>query len=209
MAVIGAASRLLFIGDSITDAQRQHDPERLGYGYVRLIRDHLAARDRATVPVVINQGISSQQLPDLEARWQRDVLEQAPDMVSIYIGINDVWHGLEPGHTGCDLPRFTTGYRAILDRTRQALPDATIVLCEPSVLWLPDHPSANDRLKPYVAAVRDLARQLGAPLVGLHDAFEQVRLERPDIPWTLDGVHPSDAGHALIAGLWLQAVGLL
>lgn len=209
MVLLTASTKLLFIGDSITEWGRHQDPEQLGFGYVRLIRDQLAARDPATAPVVINQGISSQQIPHLQARWQHDVLDHAPDIVSIYVGINDVWHGLFPEAKGCPLPEFVNGYHDILARTRQALPRTTIVVCEPSVLWTPEQPSAHARLKPYVAVVRQLAHQLGAPLVGLHDGFEAARTARPDIAWTTDGIHPSGAGHALIARLWLAATGLL
>jgi lysophospholipase L1-like esterase len=204
-----AATKLLFIGDSITEWGRLEDPEALGGGYVRLIHDQLAARDPVTAPIVINQGIRSHQIPDLQARWQRDVLDHTPDVVSIYVGINDVTYGLFPHTTGCPLPQFVAGYHDILERTRQALPAAIIVLCEPSVLWLPELPTANASLKPYVAVVRRLAHQLDAKLVGLHDAFEQARTARPDIAWTIDGIHPSSAGHALIARLWLAAMNLL
>jgi acyl-CoA thioesterase-1 len=209
LATLTATTRLLFIGDSITEVGWQDDPEQLGYGYVRLIRDQLAARDPASAPVVVNRGISAHQIPHLQARWQRDVLDLAPDIVSIYIGINDVYHGLMPGGAGCDMAGFVAGYRDIVGRTRQALPNATIVLCEPSVLWIDEHPTANARLKPYVQLVGHLAREIGATLVGLHDGFERARAARPDIPWTTDGIHPSGAGHMLVAHLWLRAMDLL
>src|SRR5688500_11041895 len=89
-------TKLLFIGDSITDAGWQGDREALGAGYVRLIHDLLLARDPAAAPNVINRGISGNKITDLAARWQRDVIALDPDMLSVMIGINDVWHDLVP-----------------------------------------------------------------------------------------------------------------
>jgi acyl-CoA thioesterase I len=207
---VGKETKLLFIGDSITDCGRKQDEEKLGQGYVRNIHDYLAATDPAKCPIVINRGISGNKIPDLQNRWQRDVLDLAPDILSIYIGINDVWHGLEPGRAGCDIESFTTGFRDILTRARQALPEVKIVLCEPSVLWLSQHPGANEKLKPYVDRVHDLAREFHAvAVVELHAAFNSARAARPDIPWTTDGVHPTSAGHMLIAMKWLATTGLL
>ena len=80
------------------------------------------------------------------------------------------------------------------------------MLCEPSVLWLADHPGANEKLLPYVAAVHALANEFAAAcVVPLHDAFNAAAAARPDIAWTTDGVHPTGTGHRLIAHTWLAA----
>jgi acyl-CoA thioesterase-1 len=206
---LNAATKVLFIGDSITDCGWKKDPEQLGQGYVRIIRDYLASTDPTNTPVVINRGISGNKMPDLQNRWQRDVLDLTPDIVSIYIGINDVWHGLEPGRAGCTIESFVAGYREILTRTRELLPRASIVLCEPSVLWLDAYPNANEKLQPYVRCVHDLAKEFqAASVVELHQAFNTARDRRSDIAWTTDGVHPASAGHMLIAMKWLAATGL-
>jgi lysophospholipase L1-like esterase len=206
---LSTATELLFIGDSITDCGRQSDPEGLGFGYVRLVRDMLAAHEPATLPVIVNCGVSGDRMPDLQARWQIDVLDRAPDIVSIYIGINDVWHALMPGCQGTTLGAFVAGYRDILSRTRQALPATRLVLCEPSVIRPPGHEQVNALLKPYVAVVHQMAAEFAAAgVVALHGAFERVRATRPDVAWTTDGVHPTSAGHMLIAQTWLGATGL-
>jgi acyl-CoA thioesterase-1 len=209
MMTLTAATRLLFIGDSITASARQDDPEGLGFGYVRMIRDRLAARMSDAASAVTNRGTNSDCIADLERRWQRDVLDRAPDLLSINIGINDVWHTLPPDGPGADLGAFIASYRALLDQTRRALPQTAIVLCEPSVLWLPDRPEANQLVKPVVQLVRVLALQYRAlASVPLHDAFERARAAQPDVPWTVDGVHPSAAGDLLIAQTWLSATRL-
>lgn len=206
---LGASTKLLFIGDSITDCGWKKDEEKIGQGFVRIIHDYLFANHPGTAPTVINRGISGNKMPDLQNRWKRDVLDLSPDIVSIYIGINDVWHGLEPGRAGCDVASFAAGYRDILDQTRQSLPQAKIILCEPSVLWLDQHPGANEKLHPYIALIHELAKEFQVTgIVPLHEAFESARRTRKDIAWTTDGVHPTSTGHMLIALTWLRAVGL-
>src|SRR5262245_59940624 len=127
-------SRLLFSGDSLTDCGRTTDSEKVGHGYVRMIRDWLVARNPANSPQVINVGTSGNKIPDLVKRWQRDVIDHQPHVVSIMIGINDVWHGFYPDRQGCGIEQYTAGYRDILTRLKTALPGCAIVLCEPSVI---------------------------------------------------------------------------
>lgn len=201
---------LLFIGDSITDCGRREDqPDKIGSGYVRIVRDWLLSRDAAAAPRVVNMGISGNKIGDLEKRWQRDVLDLKPDVLSVYIGINDVWHGLEPGREGTTIDAYARVYRELMTRTRAALPHCKFVICEPSVIWLAAHPQANDVLQSYVTASQEIARAFDAPLVPLHGAFVDANARRPEVPWTSDGVHPTSIGHTLIARTWLKATGLL
>ena len=205
--IFTATTKLLFIGDSITDCGRREDRDEIGSGYVRLIRDYLLASSPATAPLVINRGISGNKMPDLQKRWQRDVLDLSPDVLSIYIGINDVWHGLIPDRAGCDIDQFTQGYRDILTRTRDTLPNCTLILCEPSVIWPPVHDQGNARLQPYIRTVHEIAQEFNAEcVVPLHGAFNAARDARPEIPWTTDGVHPTSIGHMLIARTWLTTI---
>lgn len=201
----------LFIGDSITDCGRRTDPEGVGHGYVRMIRDYLYAKDPARAPRVINTGISGNKVTDLQKRWKEDVIDHAPDVLSIKIGINDVWHGLRKENPqGVPIEKFVEVYHVILRQVQGALPKTKIVLCQPSVIEPPAPPEGNSALQPYVRAVNELKREFGAAaLVPLHTVFVNARRIRPDIPWTPDGVHPSSAGHALITRAWLTETGLL
>lgn len=205
-----STSKLLFIGDSITDVGRRECKESIGTGYVRMLRDWLCAQNPQNAPKVLNFGISGNKINDLAKRWQRDVIDQSPDVLSIYIGVNDVWHGLIPGRDGTDLNIYVAKYRELIDLARAANPQLQLVLCEPSVLWLSEPADADERIRPYVSAVHDLARDCGADaIVPLHQAFTRARQERPDIAWTTDGVHPTSTGHMLIARSWLTACGLV
>ena len=103
-----------------------------------MIRDDLLARDPANALIVLNRGISGNKVPDLASRWQRDVIDLSPDVVSIMIGINDVWHGLNPPwRPGVGLADFITTYRQILMELRGRLPGCRLVLCEPTVISPP------------------------------------------------------------------------
>lgn len=207
---ITSQSKLLFIGDSITDVGRRECKESIGNGYVRMVRDWLCARDPQNAPKVLNFGISGNKINDLAKRWQRDVIDQSPDVLSIYIGVNDVWHGLIPGREGTELNNFVAQYRELIDLAFGANPKLQLVLCEPSVLWLTEPVDADERIRPYAAAVHGLSRDFAAhATVPLHQAFTRARRERPDIAWTTDGVHPTSTGHMLIANTWLTSCGLL
>jgi lysophospholipase L1-like esterase len=209
--VLQPGQTFVFIGDSITDCGRRTDAEGIGNGYVRLIRDYLYAKDPAHAPRVINTGISGNKVTDLVARWKEDVLDHEPDVVSIKIGINDVWHGLRKENpAGVPIERFVEVYHVILRQLQGVVPKAKIVLCQPSVIEPPSPAEGNQVLQPYVRAVGELKREFGAvALIPLHAAFVNARRLRPDINWTPDGVHPSSAGHMLIARTWLAETGLL
>src|SRR5688572_16225334 len=116
---LGRDKKLLFIGDSITDCGWAGEPECMGSGYVRLVRDWLRAADPANAPQVLNRGISGHKVTDLAARWQKDVLDHRPDVVSVKIGINDVWHGLMSwGEGGVPVDRYADVFRDLLQQVR-------------------------------------------------------------------------------------------
>lgn len=83
--------KIIFIGDSVTESGKFKDPERIGTGYVRLIHDYLKVSNPGRKIEIVNQGISGNRIPDLVARWDKDVIALQPDLLSISIGINDVW----------------------------------------------------------------------------------------------------------------------
>jgi acyl-CoA thioesterase I len=200
-------TKLLFIGDSITDCGRRNDTaDQLGGGYVRIVRDHLLVKHPDSAPRVINMGISGNKVTDLQARWQGDVLDHQPDILSVFVGINDVWHGLSPTGTGVPIDRYVETYRQILSQ----LPSTTkLVLCHPSCLWLKQPENSDALMLPYCAAVDRLAQEFKAvAVVRLNAAFNRVNRQRPEFAWTTDGVHPTSAGHTLIAREWLTATGL-
>jgi acyl-CoA thioesterase-1 len=202
-------SRFVFIGDSITDCGRGGEAEGIGSGYVRVVRDYLRAKDPAHAPEVLNRGVSGNKVTNLKDRWQKDVLDLSPGVLSVMIGVNDVWHALNPGGTGVDLETYRKTYAQLIAQVREKHPQCAVVLCEPTVISPPAHAKGNESLRPYVNAVRELAVGQKVALVPLHDVFLDAAKARPDIDWATDGVHPTSSGHMLIARQWLAATDLL
>lgn len=206
---------LLFIGDSITHAHRRpeelHDCYALGCGYVKL----LAARLNADRPELglrfINRGECGHRVDHLAHRWQRDCLDLRPHVISILVGINDAY--ADSPHAG-DAAAYERLFAELLERTRAALPDVRLVLLEPFGLKVPPPPApaiaadetqlGNVRLLQPV--VHGLAERFRARFVRLQCRFDEACGRAPAEHWALDGVHPSAAGHELIARAWIDAV---
>jgi acyl-CoA thioesterase I len=204
--LINHGAVVLFQGDSITDAGRvREDHGHLGYGYAMMAAAWFAATYPEHEARFINRGISGNRARDLRARWQTDCLDLRPTWVSIMIGINDTWRRYDSGDP-MPVQDYEAAYRAILESTRQHL-DARLILMEPFVLPVsPDRAGWREDLDPKIEVVRRLAREFKAILVPLDGLFAQAAARREPAFWALDGVHPSEAGHALIAQAWLRAV---
>jgi acyl-CoA thioesterase I len=200
---------VLFQGDSITDAGRgREDDGNLGQGYVNMIAAWFAALHSAQNVRFLNRGISGNRAKDLAARWQADAVNLRPDWISIMIGINDTWRRFDAGDP-TPVEQYAAAYRSLLESTRRHL-DARLVLCEPFVLPTPpDRRAWREDLDPKIHVARDLAREFGAILVPLDGLFAAAATQRDPAFWAADGVHPTQAGHALIAQAWLRAVGAL
>ena len=207
---------ILFQGDSITDAGRDrerqgrpNDARAMGRGYPLLIGAELL-RDYAKLNLrVYNRGISGNKVPDLDARWQDDCIALKPAVLSILIGVNDIWHKLNGRYDG-SVKQYGEGFHALVRRTRDALPDTRIVICEPFVLrtgavndtWFPEF---DDRR----AQAREVAQEANADWVPFHSMFEKhVAVGTAPDWWAADGVHPSMAGHALMAKQWRETTGI-
>ncbi|WNQ10001.1 SGNH/GDSL hydrolase family protein [Paenibacillus aurantius] len=205
-SLIKEGARVLLIGDSITDAGRNRENgDDLGKGYAFLVAALYGAQQPGQGVKFYNRGIGGNRVKDLQERWDRDCLELKPDLVSIYIGINDTWRKYDR-QDPTSAEAFEAGYRDILNRTKENL-TAGLVLIEPFVLPVPqDRESWREDLDPKIQVVRKLAREYGARLVPLDGLFAQGSMQAEPAYWAPDGVHPSPAGHALIADAWLRTV---
>lgn len=198
---------ILFQGDSITDAGRDRENfGDLGKGYPNL----LGAEIQYNYPeeyTVLNRGISGNRVTDLLARWKVDCLNLKPDILSILIGVNDVWHELD-WQNGVDTERFELVYRMLLDDVKKALPDTKIILMEPYLVkgastekyW----EAFNGNVAEKREAVRRIAKEYSLPLVPLQEKFDTASKRAPSTYWSADGVHPTFAGHELIARAWME-----
>jgi lysophospholipase L1-like esterase len=205
---------ILFQGDSITDAGRDkknqtaNNARGLGAGYPNLIGGALLADYPAQKVTVYNRGISGHKVPDLAARWQTDTVDLKPDILSILIGVNDIWHKLNGRYDGT-VKDYETGYRDLLQQTLDKLPGVRIVLCEPFVLRCG---AVNDDWFPEFDERRAVANQLAAEFkldrVPFQTMFDDATRLAPPEYWAGDGVHPTLAGHSLMAKTWREVVGV-
>ena len=206
-------SVILFQGDSITDAGRDrgreknpNDARALGSGYAFFAAAQLLAEHPGAGLKIYNRGISGNKVFQLAERWDADCLSLKPDVVSILIGVNDIWHRLNGQYNGT-VEVYEKDYLALLERTRRALPKVRVVVCEPFVLrcgavnekWFPDFDG-------YRAAAKRVATASGAVFVPFQAMFDEAIRKAPASYWAADGVHPSMAGCHLMARAWLQVV---
>lgn len=190
--------KIIFIGDSITASNKNTDPERLGNGYVRMIKEVLPEGVK-----VINKGVNGHRVTDLAVRWERDVIDLEPDLLSVSIGINDVWRQLDsPDLNQVDVSKFEEVYRELLS---QLSPATKLVLMEPTIIKENPQSQGNQMLMPYVEVVRKLAVEFDAVLVQTHDVFIDHLTKKPDVSLTTDGVHMRKKGNELMAKAWLKA----
>jgi acyl-CoA thioesterase I len=199
---------VLFQGDSITDAGRvRENPDDLGLGYPLLTASWFSALYPEKGVRFINRGISGNRAADLVDRWQADCLDLRPAWVSIMIGINDTWRRYD-SNDPTTAAAFEANYRNVLERTCAGLPGVRLLMLEPYVLPVPaDRIAWREDLDPKIAAARRLAREFNALYVPLDGLFAAASVRREPAFWAADGVHPTAAGHALIAQSWLKAVG--
>lgn len=203
--------KYLFQGDSITDCGRGNyeNPFATGCGYPRLLEAELTARDGDCQ--VMNCGIGGNRVVDLLARWKKDCLNLKPDVLTILIGVNDVWHELG-NHNGVSAPLFEEVYRIMLRETRAVLPKTRIILMGAYVLHGIATDPEWDTFSGEVKVRRDitckLAEEFGLDFVDLQQVFEDAQKRYPTEHWTTDGAHLTAAGHWLIAQAWKAAAGV-
>jgi len=195
---------VLFQGDSVTDCGRmREDVSNLGNGYAMLIASWFEALYPEKNVKFINKGINGDRVCDLKARWKEECIQLNPTFISILVGINDCWRRYD-SNDPTSPEAFEETYREILTQVKENT-EAKILLCEPFVLPYPeDRKQWREDLDPKIHIVRDLAREFKTLLLPLDGIFSSAAAQkRPDF-WTADGVHPTLAGHALIAQAWLQ-----
>jgi lysophospholipase L1-like esterase len=208
------ATVVLFQGDSITDCGRDKNskepnaPGALGNGYALFAAAaSLAARPDKGLKF-FNRGISGNKVPDLEQRWRADTIDLQPDVLSILIGVNDFWHKLDHGYTGT-VKDYEDQFTALLEQTRAALPKTYLIVFEPFVLrtgavtaqWFPEFDLRR-------AAANRVAARANATFVPLQTIFDRKTRSSPPEYWAADGVHPTPAGHAVIANEWRRVAHL-
>ena len=204
---------VLFQGDSITDAGREKTRElpnngaSFGGGYAFLAASHLLNAMPEKELKIYNRGISGNKVYQLADRWDKDCLDLKPDVLSILIGVNDYWHKRNGNYDGT-VEIYENDYMKLLERTKQALPDVKLVLCEPFYVL---ETSAVDEtwvepMKQYQAAAKRVSDAFDTLWVPYQAVYDEAIKHAPGTYWTGDGVHPSMAGAQLMAEAWLKVV---
>lgn len=210
---IAANSKLVMIGDSITDCGRalpvgEGRDAALGTGYVSLVDGLLKTTNPTANIRIINMGISGNTVRDLQARWQTDVLDLQPDWLSIMIGINDVWRQFDSPlqrERQVPLAEYSRMLSKLVATTRPHLQG--LVLMTPYFI----EPNHNDPMRAmmdsYGQVVQEIAFANDAVFVDTQAAFDRVLADMHPMSLAWDRVHPNLTGHMILARAFLEGVG--
>jgi acyl-CoA thioesterase I len=184
----------VFQGDSITDCNRDRSQtDSLGDGYVSILQS------RHPELFIINRGISGDRVNELLNRWQEDALDLNPDVISIYVGINDVWHHHEWGKP-YSIASFITMYQTLIDQVKKQNPRTQICLISPFVLKMGHYKAVWQKdIDDIIQAVESLSKRNQTLYLPLSEVFRQANLTYTADELTWDGVHPKNIGHEIIA----------
>lgn len=205
--------KLLFIGDSITDCERARPAGEglfgaLGKGYVALIDAMLQAVYPELGIRVVNTGNSGNTVLDLQARWHEDVIDRKPDWLSIMIGTNDVWRQFDTPFIK-EWHVYKEQYEATLRQlVEQSKPQVrNIVLMTPFYLESNEQDQMRRTMDEYGAIVKRVAEDAGALFIDTQAAFNEVLKELYAATLAWDRVHPTQAGHVVLARAFLNLIG--
>ena len=203
---------ILFQGDSITDDGRDkgvtdaNHGKALGKGYAAMATGQILFAHPGLELKCYNRGISGHKIPDLAGRWDKDTVALKPAVLSILIGVNDLWHTFAFGNKyKATVADYESGYRELIQRSLTEIPGVTIVICEPFTTRTSDDFKS---LAGYREVSRKLADEMKLPFVPFQSLFDEAVKAAPAEFWLWDGIHPSPAGHALMARQWREVVGI-
>jgi lysophospholipase L1-like esterase len=204
--------KLLFIGDSITDADRLPEGEglfaALGNGYVSQVNALLGTVYHDYNIRIVNKGISGNTVKDLEVRWQQDVVNHKPDWLSVLIGINDVWRQFDLPHTRerhVSIDEYEKTLNRLLDEVNPSLKG--LVLMTPYYIEANKTDAMRAMMDDYGLVVKRTAERLGAVFVDTQAAFDVVLQSVYPAQLAWDRVHPTATGTMIIAKAFLDAIG--
>ena len=204
--------KILFQGDSITDAGRSRDSDiDFGWGYPLLVKAQLGYENPGKYEF-INRGVSGNRVVDLYARIKMDIINLQPDVMSILIGVNDVWHEFG-NQNGVDADKFFKVYCMLIEEVKEELPDIKIIILEPFVLKGSGTEAHWEDFRAQVEKRADMAKKVAEkfslPFVPLQEGFDALcEKAQPDY-WLRDGVHPTSMGHEYIKNEWLKVFSSL
>lgn len=200
--------KILFMGDSITDCDRLTVGPPLGGGYVQFAYCFFVARYPEMQVEFVNRGIAGETVRDLEARWEKDIIDEKPDWLFIMIGVNDVLFRFfeENKHRSVSDEEYLETYRRILKRTREAL-DCKIILMEPSPLEEDLNAESHQYMKKICSIIHQLAGEFDADVIPTFEIMYGCMQKDPGKGWMIDVPHPNPKGHGIMALSVLEYLG--
>lgn len=201
--------KILFYGDSITEMGRRYDDSceafNYGVGFPLFIAGELGSRNPDKYRI-INRGVGGNKSVDLYSRLKADVWNHQPDVINILGGVNDLWHDIDL-NIGVEIDRFERVFGWILKETKERLPNAKIIICEPFVLRGVNTQAQWEKfaaLKDYAKVLEKLANEYGAHFLPLQEKFSDLAQKYGAEKYLYDGVHTTPVGAKLIADEWLK-----
>ncbi len=196
--------KIVFFGDSITDCDRDRGDEKsLGNGYVKILADKLRPIYPDMDIELINKGVSGNEVCDLLARVQSDVIDYKPDAVVIMIGINNVIHKFKYGKE-LNLKQFESDLKALIKRLKDE--GIVVIFLEPFLLPAPD----KKRMRPLFNQELEIIHRVGVEMcdefVAYDEMFNGLCESNPYTFYTQDGVHPLFEGSDIIANTAIKAI---
>ena len=199
--------KILFQGDSITDAGRdKRNYHNLGNGYPKYAAELIAANHKDVDFEFINFGISGNRTSQLFDRLYPDAIAFQPDVISILIGINDIWHRYGANKISTSNEQIETNYRAILTSLKKNT-NAKIMMLSPYLLDCDDKVAMRSDLVSVLEIIRRLADEFADVYVPLDIHFEEAIKNAPEkLYYSADGVHPNENGARFIGKLYAEAI---
>ena len=199
--------RILFQGDSITDASRdRRNYYDLGKGYAKVAAELIKEAHPDLDIEFINLGIGGNRTDQLFDRLYKDAIELQPDIISVLIGINDVWHRYGSEKVATTNEQIELNYRTILNELR-AKTNAKIMMLSPYLLDCDNKDDIRADLPSVIAIVRKLASEYADVYVPLDEYFEEALKTMPEPRYySADGVHPNQNGAEFIGKLYAEAI---
>ncbi len=199
----------LFQGDSITDAGRNRNNDKeMGFGYPTVVAATLGAEYPGEYSF-LNRGISGNRVIDLYARIKADIINLKPDYMSILIGVNDVWHEVG-SKNGLSTEKYEKIYSMLIEEVKEVLPEIKIFILEPFITEGDAIDVSHDffwaDVKDKAQAAKRVAEKYGLVFVPLQEKFDEACLKAPASNWTYEGVHPTHAGHGIIAKALMNTI---
>ena len=196
--------KIIFFGDSITDCDRDRDDiSSLGNGYVKVLADKLRPIYPDTDIELINKGVTGNEVCDLLARVECDVIDLNPDAVVIMIGINNVIHKFKYGKE-LNFKQFEYDLKELLTTLKEA--GITVIFLEPFLLPAPDKRRMRTLFDEELKIISRVAGELADEFVAYDEMFNGLAESIPYTEYSQDGVHPTHRGSRLIADTAIKAI---